>query len=65
LKKQAATVRVTGECECGCGTIEFAAQAETIPAMTEKSIPIEAYGEALDVLLFARGGVLRMLEIVF
>lgn len=65
LKEQVEDVRVVGECECGCGTIELAVQPGTVPARTEKSIPIEAYAEALDVLLFARDGVLGMLEIVF
>jgi hypothetical protein len=65
LKSQAETLRVEGECKCGCGTIGFVLPPETVAAQTEKSVPIEAYGELLDVLLFARGGKLSSLEIVF
>jgi hypothetical protein len=65
LKKQAETVRVVGECQCGCGTIELRVVAGMPPAKVNGPIPIEAYGEAIDVLLFARNGVLGSLEIVF
>lgn len=65
LRKQAETVRVVGECQCGCGTIELQVQPDLPPANVTRPIPIEAYGEVIDVLLFARKGVLGSLEIVF
>jgi hypothetical protein len=65
LRQQAETLRVVGECQCGCGTIEFQVQPNLPPAKVEHTIPIEAYGDALDVLLFARNGFLGSLEIVF
>ena len=65
LRKQAATARVTGECECGCGTIHFCVQNEATRAKVEKIVPVEAHADALEVLLFARDGMLSSLEIVF
>jgi len=65
LKKQTENITVVGECKCGCGTIKLQVDPNCVAAKLEKSIPIEAYGEALDVLLFAAAGFLGMLEIVF
>ena len=65
LKEQAETVTVVGECQCGCGTVEFEVEGNFPAAKLEKSIPIEGYADALDVLLFTEGGFLAMLEIVF
>jgi hypothetical protein len=65
LRKQAETVRVIAECQCGCGTIELQVEPGLPPARVNGPIPIEAYGDAIDVLLFARNGVLGSLEIVF
>jgi hypothetical protein len=65
LKEQAENVTVVGECQCGCGTVQFQVDSNCAPAKLENFIPIEAYGEMLDVLLFAGGGFLKMLEIVF
>jgi hypothetical protein len=65
LRAQAQHVEVVGECECGCGTIDLHVRPHSVRAKTEKHIPIEAYGEALDVLLFAENGFLGMLEIVY
>jgi hypothetical protein len=65
LRAQGQVVTVAGECECGCGTIEFQVEASCAAARLEKPIPIEAYRDALDVLLFTREGFLEMLEIVF
>jgi hypothetical protein len=65
LKAQAEHVEVVGECKCGCGTIDLQVEPHSLRANTEKHIPIEAYGEALDVLLFAQNGILGMLEIVY
>jgi hypothetical protein len=65
LRKQADTVRVVGECQCGCGTIELQVEPSQPPAKVSGPIPIEAYGDAIDVLLFARNGILGSLEIVF
>jgi hypothetical protein len=65
LRTQAETVIVTGECECGCGAIGLHVETGLHAANVEKSIPIEAYADALDVLLFTRDGYLTSLEIVF
>lgn len=65
LKVQAENVTVVGECKCGCGTIDLALPPGTPAAKNAKHIPVEAYGDAIDVLLFAENGFLGMLEIVF
>ena len=44
LKAQAEIVRVTGECKCGCGTIDLIFPPDAIAAQTEMPVPIEAYG---------------------
>jgi hypothetical protein len=57
LRTQSETVIVTGECECGCGAIGLHVETGLHAANVEKSIPIEAYADALDVLLFTRDGL--------
>ena len=55
LRVQAAVASVAGECECGCGTIDPSEPPGSPTAKVEPHIPIEAYGHALEVLLFAPG----------
>jgi hypothetical protein len=65
LRAQAATVFVVSECNCGCGTVDLDVPPEAAPAGVQDHVPIEAYADAMDVLLFAPGGKLGMLEIAF
>jgi hypothetical protein len=65
LRMQAETATVVGECECGCGTIGLEVGPGLPTAGLVKPHPLEAYGEMIDVLLFARNGSLGLLEIVF
>ena len=65
LKRQAENVTVVGECQCGCGTIDLQVDPICAAAKLDKSIPIEACGDSLDVLLFAGHRFLQMLEIVY
>ena len=65
LKSQAESVTVVGECQCGCGTIDFQVDPTCAAAKLDKSVPIEAYGDSLDILLFAGRGFLQMLEIIY
>lgn len=63
LKKQADSLEVVGECDCGCGTIEL--QVRNVPRREAvDQLMVEAYGKGVDVLLFVRGGFLSCLEIV-
>ena len=64
LRAQALHVVVSGECECGCGSIDLVLRADCPPAQLENRIPIEAFGQAVDVLLFTENGFLSLLEIV-
>jgi hypothetical protein len=65
LRMQAESATVVGECECGCGTIGLEVSPGVPTAGLVKPQPLEAYGEMIDVLLFARNGFLGSLEIVF
>lgn len=64
LSAQAAHAFVSGECECGCGTIELQLDSNCPPARLQNRIPIEAYAETTEVLLFTKEGLLSCLEIV-
>lgn len=55
LRVQAAVASVAGRCECGCGTIDPSVPPGSPAAKVEPHIPIEAYGDALEALLFAPG----------
>lgn len=65
LKFQLEAVKAVGVCECGCGTVILQVGESGAPAAEETPIPIEAYGENVDVLLFARNRFLSSLELVF
>jgi hypothetical protein len=64
LKKQASSVEVCWECDCGCGTVEFELKEPYIRAAAHEPIPVEGYGEGVDVSLFVKQGLLSSLEIV-
>src|SRR5690349_15195192 len=64
VKEQAEDVKVVGECKCGCGTIDLAVPPGTTAANNAKRIPVEGYGDATDVWLFAENSPSSMLEIV-
>jgi len=65
LRDQLDHVEVVGICECGCGSIDLNVTGAPVRSPTESLIPSEAHTEGLDVLVFARGGVLSLLELVF
>jgi hypothetical protein len=65
LRDQLDRVEVIGICECGCGTVNLNVTGAPVRAATESLIPAEAMAEGLDVLLFARDGLLSSLEFVF
>ncbi|HXT85847.1 MAG TPA: hypothetical protein VN745_02375 [Verrucomicrobiae bacterium] len=64
LLLQMDSLRVTRECECGCGTVNLEANASVARAICREPIPVEARGAGVDVLLFVRKGLLACLEIV-
>lgn len=64
LLRQMDTVKVIGECDCGCGTVDLGVGPLTPLAKTREPIAVEAHRSGLDVLLFVRGGRLALLEIV-
>jgi hypothetical protein len=64
LKAQADSVQAVGACDCGCGTIDLAANDPAARATCREPIPVEAYGAGVDVLLFVQDGLLSCLEIV-
>jgi hypothetical protein len=64
LRTQASRAEVCWECDCGCGTVNFELKEPCTRALAREPIPVEAYREFLDVLLFVRGGFLSSLEIV-
>lgn len=70
LREQAKTVRVRGECGCGCASIEFAVDESKVPrAKVRRRIPIEAqrvideYGSGTYVLLHVLDGYIAYLEV--
>jgi hypothetical protein len=64
LKTQTNCAEVCWECDCGCGTINMELKEPYIRAAARGSIPVEAYGKDVDVLLFVKEGPIRSLEIV-
>lgn len=64
LKDQMNRVKATGECDCGCGTIYFTVKEPSEQEGVRAHPCVEAHAEALDVILFVRGGLLSSLEIV-
>jgi hypothetical protein len=64
LKEQLSRVEVVGDCDCGCGTIYLAVKEPFVRACSREPIAVEAYADALDVMLFVRDGLLASLEIV-
>jgi hypothetical protein len=64
LKTQAGCAEVDWECDCGCGTFTVELKESCARAASYEPIPVEAYREGLDVLLFVREGYLSSLEIV-
>ena len=65
LASQMESLRVSRECECGCGTINFVANESVSCAVCRAPIPVEARGSGVDVLLFVRRGLLSSLEVVY
>lgn len=72
LRRQAATARVVGRCECGCATIDLATDpAATAAEGVREPNVVEASGRPRDdgrpppdLILFVRDGRLSSLEIV-
>jgi hypothetical protein len=64
LKIQTNCAEVCWECDCGCGTVNFELTEPCTRAAAREPIPVEAYRESLEVLLFVREGFLSSLEIV-
>lgn len=64
LKRQLASAEAVSLCECGCGTVNLRVGSASRRANCREPIPVEAYGDGVDVLLFVRDGVLDSLEIV-
>jgi hypothetical protein len=65
LWNQLGDVEVVGICECGCGSVDLSVTGTLVRSLAESLIPSEGHAEGLDVLIFARGGVLSLLELVF
>jgi hypothetical protein len=64
LRAQANHIEVSGECECGCGSIDLHLRSDCPSAKLQNRIPVEAGGPDIDVLLFTKDGFLSLLEIV-
>lgn len=64
LAQQSTELAVVCECDCGCGTVDLRGSDSAPKASTREPIPVEAYADGVDVLLFVRGGSLRSMEIV-
>ena len=65
LLSQMDSLRVSRECECGCGTVNFVAIEPVTCAICREPIPVEARSAGVQVLLFVRKGMLSSLEIVY
>lgn len=65
LRSQLDSVTVDGTCECGCGTVSLKVVGSSGKAAVEKTIPVEAYGDLLDVILLVQNGFISSLELVF
>jgi hypothetical protein len=63
LLKQLDAVEVG--CDCGCGSLDLKVGGPKLFSPSESPIPVEAYNDAVEVLLFVRGGLLSYLEFVF
>jgi len=57
-------IQVTGDCDCGCGTVDLSVPDGIPPAPAREPIPVEARGVGVDVLLLVRAGLIQCLEIV-
>lgn len=57
-------LEVIGECDCGCGTIDLQVGGRASEPKAADYVTVEAYGKGVDVLLFARDGLLSSLEII-
>jgi hypothetical protein len=64
LREQATTALVNWECDCGCGTVNFAIAESSRAAAAQEPIPIEARSGDVEVLLFVSNGLLSSVEIV-
>lgn len=64
LKNQVEQVEVTEECDCGCGTVSLRVGGKDLQSAVPERTVVEAYGDGLEVLLFARDGLLSSLEII-
>jgi hypothetical protein len=64
LDQQLASAEAVSLCECGCGTINLRVVGASPRANCREPIPIEAYGDGIEVLLFVRDGLLASLEVV-
>jgi hypothetical protein len=64
LEKQIDRIEVVGECDCGCGTIYLRVKEAGSSGVGYDQVVVEAYGNGVDVLLFARDELLSCLEIV-
>lgn len=67
LLQQARKVKATGDCDCGCGTIDLVVESNGPRATVREPVPVEAWKRgtgAVDVMLFVRNGLLSMLEVV-
>jgi hypothetical protein len=64
---QIPSLMVTGQCDCGCATVDFAADTN-VPEERSRVLPVEADLTSADgepvggILLFERGGQLSALE---
>jgi hypothetical protein len=65
LRSQLDSVTAIGMCECGCGTVDLQVGESIARSGVESPVPAEAYGDLVDVMLFARNGFLSSLELVF
>lgn len=73
LREQVSGLRAVGKCECGCPTIDLAADPNAIPAdgLGQRVLPIEAVvrpgGDEPpgEVIIFADDGLLSGLEYVY
>jgi hypothetical protein len=73
-RRQLERAQVSGECSCGCATIDLTVPDDLPRAAFKGSplLPIEAHGSdpnhpeiPIEIILFAPEGVLKSLEIVY
>ena len=65
LRRQLDAVEVVGGCDCGCGSLDLKVGGPAMSSQSESPIPVKAYNDAVEVLLFVRGDLLSYLEFVF